>query len=280
MVCWGETFLFHSLQIHILIATIETLSASADVTRTIDFFQSPPLTFWLLSDSFPSSGQVVKWTLTCMWAAGVWRPDERKCVAPFRPSVPITEWEKEAHHEKPTIAVVEDVDVDVNLGNVILERFGENDERGVVVAQIHEIHRGRGRTVNLLGKTEQNWDYTIDLPLDVDSKFAHQGIQWMVEVVGMNGRVYGGKEGTVMHQTRQAAWWCIRTCSLTAYPKYSTFCIWNSVLRQGHWSGTVHTCLPGRWFHHRFLNWCRRLSKGGRWRWGWASYRCRAEYIC
>ena len=43
----------------------------------------------------------------------------------------ITEREKEAHHEKPAIAVVEDVDEDVNLGNVILERFGENDERGV-----------------------------------------------------------------------------------------------------------------------------------------------------
>jgi len=70
--------------------------------------------------------------------------------------VPITEREKEAHHEKPAIAVVEDVDEDVNLGNAILERFGENDERGVVVAQIREIHRGRGRPMNLLGKTERN----------------------------------------------------------------------------------------------------------------------------
>jgi len=68
----------------------------------------------------------------------------------------ITEREKEAHHEKPAIAVVEDVDEDVNLGNVILKRFGENDERGVVVAQICEIHCGRGRTMNLIGKTEQN----------------------------------------------------------------------------------------------------------------------------
>ena len=70
--------------------------------------------------------------------------------------MPITEREKETHHEKPAIAVVEDVDEDVNLGNVILERFGENDECGVVVAQICEIHRGRGRTINLIGKTDRN----------------------------------------------------------------------------------------------------------------------------
>ena len=48
-----------------------------------------------------------------------------------------TERGKEAYDEKPEIEVVEDVDVD--LGNVILERFGENDEPGVVVALI----RGR-----------------------------------------------------------------------------------------------------------------------------------------
>jgi len=44
--------------------------------------------------------------------------------------VPITEREKETHDEKPEIEVVEDEDEDVNLGNVILERCGENDERG------------------------------------------------------------------------------------------------------------------------------------------------------
>jgi len=52
--------------------------------------------------------------------------------------VPITEREK-AHDERPAIAVVEDEDEDVNLGNIILERFGENDERGVIVALIREI---------------------------------------------------------------------------------------------------------------------------------------------
>ena len=43
--------------------------------------------------------------------------------------MPITEQEKEVHDEKPAIEVVEvqDEDEDVNLGNVILERFGEND---------------------------------------------------------------------------------------------------------------------------------------------------------
>ena len=46
--------------------------------------------------------------------------------------MPTTEREKEAHDEKTEIELVEDVDVD--LGNVILEHFGENDERGVVVA--------------------------------------------------------------------------------------------------------------------------------------------------
>jgi len=49
--------------------------------------------------------------------------------------VPTTEREKEAHDEKTEIEVVEDVDVD--LWNAILEHFGENDERGVVVALIH-----------------------------------------------------------------------------------------------------------------------------------------------
>ena len=70
--------------------------------------------------------------------------------------MPITEREKEAHDGKPEIEVVEDEDEEVNLGNVILERFGENDERGVIVALIREIHRGRGRTINLLGKTKRN----------------------------------------------------------------------------------------------------------------------------
>jgi len=37
--------------------------------------------------------------------------------------VPTTEREKEAHDEKPEIEVVDDVDVD--LGDVILERFAE-----------------------------------------------------------------------------------------------------------------------------------------------------------
>jgi len=37
--------------------------------------------------------------------------------------VPTTEREEGAHDEKPEIEVVEDVDVD--LGNVILQRFGE-----------------------------------------------------------------------------------------------------------------------------------------------------------
>jgi len=67
--------------------------------------------------------------------------------------VPITEREKEVHDEKPAIAVVEDEDEDVNLGNVILECFGENDKRGVIVGLIREIHRGRGRTMNLLGRS-------------------------------------------------------------------------------------------------------------------------------
>jgi len=49
--------------------------------------------------------------------------------------VPTTEREKEAHDEKTEIEAVEHVDVD--LCNVILEHFGENDERGVVVALIH-----------------------------------------------------------------------------------------------------------------------------------------------
>ena len=48
--------------------------------------------------------------------------------------MPTTERENEARDEKPEIEVVDDVDVD--LGDVILERFGENDERGVVVALI------------------------------------------------------------------------------------------------------------------------------------------------
>jgi len=55
-------------------------------------------------------------------------------VLPHFDLVPITEREKEAHDEKPAIAVVEHEDEDVNLGSVILERFGENDERGVIVA--------------------------------------------------------------------------------------------------------------------------------------------------
>ena len=67
--------------------------------------------------------------------------------------MPITEREKEAHDKKPAIAVVEDEDV--NLGNVILERFGGNDERGVIVTLIREIHRGRGRTMNLLRENQE-----------------------------------------------------------------------------------------------------------------------------
>jgi len=63
-------------------------------------------------------------------------PDERERVAPFRPSGPITEREKEAHDEKAEIEVVEDQVEDADLGNVTLERFGENDERDVVVALI------------------------------------------------------------------------------------------------------------------------------------------------
>jgi len=43
----------------------------------------------------------------------------------------------------------------VNLGNVILERFGENDERRVIVALSREIHRGRGRTMNLLRENQE-----------------------------------------------------------------------------------------------------------------------------
>jgi len=49
--------------------------------------------------------------------------------------VQTTKREKEAHDEKTEIEVVEDVGVD--LGSVILEHFGENDECGVVVALIH-----------------------------------------------------------------------------------------------------------------------------------------------
>jgi hypothetical protein len=50
----------------------------------------------------------------------------------------ITERDKEAHNDKPEIEVVddEDEDKDVGLGNLILERFGENDKRDVVVALI------------------------------------------------------------------------------------------------------------------------------------------------
>ena len=69
--------------------------------------------------------------------------------------MPITEREKEAHDEKPAIAVVEHEHEDVNLGGVILERFGENDERGVIVALICEIHRGRGRTMKLLRENQE-----------------------------------------------------------------------------------------------------------------------------
>ena len=40
--------------------------------------------------------------------------------------MPTTEREKEAHDEKTEIELVEDVDVD--LGNVILEHFGEHQQ--------------------------------------------------------------------------------------------------------------------------------------------------------
>jgi len=63
-------------------------------------------------------------------------PDEYERVAPFRPLGSITERGKEAHDEKPGIAVVEDQVEDVDLGNVIFERFGENDERDVAVVLI------------------------------------------------------------------------------------------------------------------------------------------------
>ena len=65
-------------------------------------------------------------------------PDERERVAQFRPLGPITERKKETRDEKPEIEVVDDdeEDKDVDLGNVILERFGENDEHDVVVALI------------------------------------------------------------------------------------------------------------------------------------------------
>ena len=76
-------------------------------------------------------------------------------VAPFQPLVPITARGKEAHDEEPAITVVEDEAEDVNLGNVIFERFGENDERGVTVVLIREIHRSRGRTMNLFRESQE-----------------------------------------------------------------------------------------------------------------------------
>jgi len=49
---------------------------------------------------------------------------------------PLTEREKEAHDEKAEIEVVEDQVEDADLGNVTLERFGENDEHDIVVTLI------------------------------------------------------------------------------------------------------------------------------------------------
>ena len=63
-------------------------------------------------------------------------PDERERVAPFQPFGRITERGKEAHDEKAKIEVVEDQVEDADLGNVTLERFGENDEHDIVVTLI------------------------------------------------------------------------------------------------------------------------------------------------
>jgi hypothetical protein len=51
----------------------------------------------------------------------------------------VAEREKEAHNEQLEIKVVEDEVKDVNLGNVGLERFGENDKGDVVVVLIHVV---------------------------------------------------------------------------------------------------------------------------------------------
>ena len=60
--------------------------------------------------------------------------------------------EKATHDVTPEIEVAEDEDV--NLGNLTLGRFGKND--GSSCPDLYEIHHGRGRTTNLLGKTKRN----------------------------------------------------------------------------------------------------------------------------
>jgi hypothetical protein len=60
-----------------------------------------------------------------------------------------------------------------------------------------------GRTANLPGgkKTGENEVIQLIDHFDVDPQCAYQGMRGTVEVVEMNGRVYGGEEGTVKPAT-------------------------------------------------------------------------------